>query len=264
LCKHDRGAECSRNQRKLAKAKIESKTQGHDKTRGGRIEKTPDRRVREAITLVFRKFDELGSLRQVLLWFRQEQIALPVLVQDAKLGDRVLWRLPIYNTILKFLQNPIYAGAYAFGRTMTRTRMVEGVPRKTRGHRRSVDEWITLLPDHHEGYIPWEMKGLMVKGAPRHGRSLLSGLLRCGHCGRRLHVRYGGKGGRVTRYDCRGANINHGADGCISFGGLRIDEANRARGAARAHAGGRRGGASERATGSRGGSRDAPVARLGV
>jgi hypothetical protein len=151
----------------------------------------------------------------------------------------LLRRLPICNTILKFLQNPIYAGAYSFGRTMTRSQVAEGVLRKTRGHRRSVDEWIVLLPDHHEGYIPWEryernqrliadnaqMKGLMVKGAPRHGRSLLSGLLRCGHCGRRFHVRYGGKGGRVTRYDCRGANVNHGAGGCISFGGLRVDEA---------------------------------------
>lgn len=212
---------------------------GYIKTRDGCIEKTPDQRVREAIVLVLKKFDEIGSVRQVLLWFRQEQISLPVLVQDAKLGDRVLWRLPIYNTILKFLQNPIYAGAYAFGRTMTRSQVTEGILRKTRGHKRAVDEWIVLLPDHHEGYIPWEryernqkiiadnaqMKGLMVKGAPRHGRSLLSGILRCGHCGRRMHVRYGGKGGRVTRYDCRGANINHGAGGCISFGGLRVDEA---------------------------------------
>jgi hypothetical protein len=120
---------------------------GYAKTRDGRIEKTPDRRVREAIALVFSKFDELGSVRQVLLWFRQEQIALPVLVQDAKLGDRVVWRLPIYNTILKSLQNPIYAGAYSFGRTMTRSQVAEGVLRKTRGHRRSVDEWIVLLPD---------------------------------------------------------------------------------------------------------------------
>jgi hypothetical protein len=69
------------------------------------------------------------------------------------------------------------------------------------------------------------MKGLMVKGAVRRGPSLLPGLLRCGHCGRRLHVSYSGVGGYVPRYSCRGAAVNHGADRCISFGGLRIDQA---------------------------------------
>jgi hypothetical protein len=54
---------------------------------------------------------------------------------------------------------------------------------------------------------------------------LLPGLLRCGHCGRRLHVSYSGVGGFVPRYSCRGATLNHGADRCISFGGLRVDEA---------------------------------------
>jgi hypothetical protein len=70
-----------------------------------------------------------------------------------------------------------------------------------------------------------QMKGLMVKGAVRRGPSLLPGLLRCGHCGRRLHVSYSGVGGYVPRYSCRGATLNHGADRCISFGGLRVDEA---------------------------------------
>lgn len=59
----------------------------------------------------------------------------------------------------------------------------------------------------------------------RRGPSLLPGLLRCGHCGRRLHVSYSGVGGYVPRYSCRGATLNHGADRCISFGGLRVDEA---------------------------------------
>ena len=69
------------------------------------------------------------------------------------------------------------------------------------------------------------MKGLMSRGAPRRGRSRLEGLLRCRRCGRRLHVTYSGGNGQVPRYGCRGAAINHGADSCISFGGLAADRA---------------------------------------
>lgn len=69
-----------------------------------------------------------------------------------------------------------------------------------------------------------QIKGLLVKGAVRRGRSLLAGVLRCGHCGRRLHVTYSGTTGYVPRYGCRGAEITHGAGRCISFGGLRVDE----------------------------------------
>ena len=69
------------------------------------------------------------------------------------------------------------------------------------------------------------MKGLMVRGAVRRGPSLLPGLLRCGQCGRRLHVSYSGTKGYVPRYSCRGAALNHGTDWCLAFGGLRVDEA---------------------------------------
>ena len=69
----------------------------------------PDKRVREAISLVFVKFRELGSMRQVLLWLRQESIELPSVTYGAE-GRAVVWKLPVYATILKFLTNPIYGG----------------------------------------------------------------------------------------------------------------------------------------------------------
>lgn len=212
---------------------------GYVQTRDGRIEKHPDQRVQHAIELVFAKFTEVGSVRQTLLWFRQEQVSLPARDRDPTWGERVTWRLPVYNTVLKCLTNPFYAGAYAFGRTETRTAVVDGQPHKTRGHRRPREKWIALLRDHHEAYIPWDtheriralvdhnaqMKGLMVQGAVRRGPSLLPGLLRCGQCGRRLHVSYSGTKGYVPRYRCRGAALNHGTDWCLAFGGLRVDEA---------------------------------------
>ncbi len=93
---------------------------GYIKAADGRIEKDPDRRVREAIEGVFRKFVEVGSARQVLLWLRQHDIRLPsASVAD---GSEPGWRLPVYQTIIKFLKNPTYAGAYAFGRTETQGR----------------------------------------------------------------------------------------------------------------------------------------------
>ena len=99
---------------------------------GGRANREhPDSRIREALELVFRKFAELGSVRQVLLWFRQETLALPSLEYERGLGQAAHWRLPVYNTIHKMLCNPIYAGAYAFGRTGTRTRVVDGRAHKT-------------------------------------------------------------------------------------------------------------------------------------
>ncbi|WP_247838095.1 recombinase family protein [Bradyrhizobium sp. 200] len=202
-----------------------------------RIEKDPDQRVQDAIRLVFAKFAELQSVRQVHVWLRDEGIALPVASHSAADGHGVVWRLPLYNTVHNVLTNPVYAGAYAFGRTVSKVSVENGRKRVKRGLRRPLAEWDVLLTDQHEGYISWSEfernqqviadnatgKGsAAVRGAVRRGELLLAGLLRCGHCGRKLYVAYGGKAGR---YYCQGALVNHGTDRCISFGGLRADHA---------------------------------------
>jgi DNA invertase Pin-like site-specific DNA recombinase len=207
-------------------------------TQNGKVEIDPDRRVQEAVHLVFAKMAELGSARQVLLWFRAEKTNLPALVLEAP-GHAVVWKLPVYNTIWHMVRNPMYAGAYAFGKTESRTKVIDGRARKSEGHSKPVDTWMVLLRNHHSGYIAWEqfernqvmltenahMKSRMEPKAGRGGRSLLAGLLRCRRCGRMLHVAYSGSHGEVPRYHCRGAHINHGGDWCISFGGLRPDRA---------------------------------------
>jgi DNA invertase Pin-like site-specific DNA recombinase len=207
---------------------------GYVKTRHDRIEMDPDLRIREAISLVFRKFAEFQSIRQVHLWLRQERIQLP-----AADGPRTVWKLPVYNTVHHMLTNPVYGGAYAFGRTGSRVTVRDGRKRVTSGCRRARADWEVLIPEHHEGYISWaefernqqliadnaNSKGFMARGAVRRGESLLAGLLRCGHCGRRLHVTYSGTDGFCVRYNCRGAHLNHGTEPCISFGGIRVDAA---------------------------------------
>lgn len=204
---------------------------GHD-----RIEKDPDRRIVEAIALVFSKFAEMQSVRQVHLWFRHERVPLPAICHGAE-GRRIEWKPPIYNTVLHILTNPIYAGAYAFGRTESRVSIEGGRKKIVRGFKKERKDWEVLIQDHHEVYLSWAEyernlaviadnangKNPMSRGAVRRGEALLAGLLRCGHCGRKLHVAYSGKHGAAGRYHCRGGHFNHGGAQCISFGGMRID-----------------------------------------
>lgn len=211
---------------------------GYVKVRRDRIAKDPDRRVQEAIGLVFRKFAEFQSIRQVHLWLRQEGVLTPAVETDGG-GRRVVWKPPVYNTVRAILTNPIYGGAYAFGRTASRVTVENGRKRVSRGLRRDREEWDVLIVDHHEGYVSWaefernqrliadnaNCRGLMARGSVRRGDALLAGLLRCGHCGRRLHVSYSGTDGFCVRYGCRGAHINHGTQTCIAFGGMRVDAA---------------------------------------
>jgi DNA invertase Pin-like site-specific DNA recombinase len=202
---------------------------------GSKLEKDPDQRVQQAIQLVFRKITELGSVRQVLLWFRQENILLPTFPRAP--GERkMVWKLPGYASLHCMLINPSYAGAYAYGKSETRTKVVEGRTRKSAGHRKPESEWKVLIKEHHPGYISWEEyernRSMIAANAhihsgaePKAGRgggALLSGLLRCRRCGRMMHVLYPGT---VVRYVCTGANSQYGEKKCISFGGFRVDAA---------------------------------------
>jgi DNA invertase Pin-like site-specific DNA recombinase len=209
---------------------------GYVKVGRDRIEKNPDQRTREALQLVFSKFAEFQSVRQVHIWLRDEGIELPVKSRDGE-ARGIVWRLPAYNIVHNILTNPIYAGAYAFGRTTSKVSVEQGRKRVRRGVHRPMTEWDVLIKDHHAGYITWEEfernQGVIannatgkgsaaVKGAVRRGELLLPGLLRCGHCGRKLHVSYSGK---LGRYGCYGARTNHGTERCISISGLSIDSA---------------------------------------
>jgi DNA invertase Pin-like site-specific DNA recombinase len=205
-------------------------------TLNSKIEKNPDQRVQQTIQLVFEKMRELGSMRQVLIWFRQQNVCLPVATPHA--GEpSIVWRLPLYQTVQAILTNPVYAGAYAFGKTETRTKVVEGRARRRSGYRKPRSEWMVLIQDHHPGYLSWEeyernqamiaanthMQSGVEPKAGRGGRALLSGLLRCRRCGRMLYVSYMGPRATVIRYACRGTVLDCGEGPCISFGGLRVD-----------------------------------------
>lgn len=203
-----------------------------------RIEMDPDERVQQVIRLIFAKFRELGSGRQVFLWLRASEIQLPVVQRNGALR-KITWRKPAYHSVMQVLHNPVYAGAYAFGRTGNRTRVMNGQARKTSGHHRAIEDWSVLIKDSHEGYIDWRafeenrrllgenahMQKRTARKSGRGGQGLLSGMARCARCGRMMRVFYKTGPDQSHRYQCRGDDGHVGAGLCIGAGGRGIDAA---------------------------------------
>jgi DNA invertase Pin-like site-specific DNA recombinase len=209
----------------------------------GEIRFHPDEAVTGAIRTVFAKFTELGSARQVWLWFRSQNLSFPLhplgLVPSLLTCHQLRWVTPAYVAIYNVLSNPVYAGAYVYGKTRHERYVDEqGTVRKRIRHLPK-EEWSVFLPGHHEGFIDWAtFEAIQMRlqtnipaelhqagRALREGSALLQGLAICGNCGRRLLIAYQGTNS-TPRYYCRGEQLNGGRDGhCLNVGGLTIDEA---------------------------------------
>ena len=204
----------------------------------GRLEKDPNERTREAVNLVFSKFRELGSVRQVVLWLRQENVCLPKLTTGSP-RRTIQWTLPTYGGLLSMLANPVYAGAYAYGRNGRETTLEDGRRRVRNGVRLPREKWRVLLHDRHEGYIGWtefernrrviadnaNRKGQAAQGAVRNGAALLPGLLRCGRCGRKLKVRYRMDLAAPQYYCIRPIEEDNVGGTCTVISGNRLERA---------------------------------------
>ena len=214
---------------------------GYDVDDTGRVSLASDQSVADAIGRVFDKFDELGTARQVFVWWQEQALPFPVRQVAFRLRPAV-WVDVSYRAILGTLHHPFYAGAYVFGRTETRRELDPQNPHRVLVRRgwRSREDWPVLILDHHPGYISFEkylenqrrirdneVMGARSdegqKGAVREGRALLQGLVRCGHCGRRMMVGYGGaQAARTLQYRCRRPQ-EYGRRECQLVGGKRVE-----------------------------------------
>src|SRR6202521_2356853 len=200
----------------------------------GKVVLHPDQRICEAIQLVFVKFRERWSIRQTFQWFRDHDIELPA---NPIHGTGLVWKIPTQSLVRDILINPFYAGAYVWGRRPVTTLLVDGRLEKRQSATRRAEECRVFIPNHHVGYIDWatyeenqrmtrrnsvNWQGDESMAAVRAGQGLLVGLLRCGHCGRKLHVRYWGGRGTNARYLCKG-DYDDGGQYCVGFGGASVD-----------------------------------------
>ena len=197
----------------------------------------PDRRLQEVIHLIFARFRVIGSARQVLLSMTADGIHFPRPSDEGRMTS-FEWRPIRYRNVIAILKNPFYAGVYVYGKSEKRTTLVDGRARRSYGHSKPIGTWEVMIRDHHEGYISWEeyernQKQLALNDyrraggvkSGRGGRALLSGMMICGRCGRRLGVAYTGNPQSRPVYRCDKPNLMMGLPRCMTFGGPRVDAA---------------------------------------
>lgn len=197
----------------------------------------PDLRLQEVIRLIFVRFRELGSARQVLLSMTADKIYFPRPSDEGRMTS-FTWSPIRYRNVIAVLKNPFYAGVYVYGKSEKRTSIVDGRARRSYGHAKPTGTWEVFIKDHHEGYISWDdyernQKQLVLNNygraggakSGRGGRALLAGIMTCGRCGRRLSVAYTGNPQSRPVYRCDKPNLMMGLPRCMTFGGPRVDEA---------------------------------------
>jgi len=189
---------------------------GLTQTPGGDIMLNPDAEVQSRIRLVFETFAGLGTARAVVRYLRKADLALPVRPLRGPAPHAVVWREANDARVRTILKNPAYAGAYVYGRRCAAPeRRGPGVMHPTKAVAR--EQWEVCIKDAHPGYIDWEeymtisdrltdnVGNFRVghRGAPRRGRALLQGIVKCGSCGRRMVLNYSGDLGDYPVYRCR-------------------------------------------------------------
>lgn len=203
-----------------------------------KVQLDPDRQVQEALTFLFTTFDRTGSATATMKEFRKNELLFPRRVRKGPRKGELIWEPLTHQRVLQVLHNPRYAGAFVWGRRKGR-RLPNG---RTAVEFVAPDEWTSLVPGMHAGYITWQQyqsnQQRLLENAkahgddrrqspPREGPALLQGLLLCGRCGDRMNVRYSVRadGRQVPQYLCDRDRTRAGAQTCQSIPGASLDEA---------------------------------------
>lgn len=205
---------------------------GYIRHLGGEIIKDPDEQVQSTIQLVFDQFERLGTLNGVLQYFVRHHLLLPDRIRGGLHKGDLEWRRPNRATLTNMLRNPIYAGAYVYGRRPTDPRRREPGRPGTGRQVAKAGHWAVLRKDELPGYISWQQfernlcqlhnNSPQGMGAIRRGQSLLSGLLVCGRCQRRMITLYHNNG-HSLRYACTQSAVSYGEARCQSLVGQPLD-----------------------------------------
>lgn len=201
---------------------------GYLRRPSGEIALDPDERVRDTIDRIFEVFARRRSVHGVLRYLVAHSVDLPDRLRSGANKGDLVWRPPHRSAVINVLSNPIYAGAYVYGRRIA--------PKSGRPLRpspsRDVADWKVVIKDRMPAYISWEkfeenQKQLHANqakhgGTPRGGPSLLAGLLICGRCGYRMATCYRTNGYEL-RYQCSRGNVSRAAAYCQSVSGAAID-----------------------------------------
>lgn len=209
----------------------------------GEIRFHPDEAVTGAVRTVFERFAELGSARRVWLWLLEEGLRFPLQSSTSNTSNTledIRWMAPTYAKIHQVLTNPVYAGAYAYGKTRHERYIDDHGQVRKRVRRLPRSEWQVLILEHHEGFVDWDTfeqiearlagnrrprRDQPGGGAVREGAALLQGLASCGRCGRALRIDYGGRSA-TPGYYCTGRRVvQDQAVHCLRVGGQRIEQA---------------------------------------
>jgi len=205
---------------------------GYVKLPTGEVAFDPDKQTRSTVQLIFDKFDELGSFGRLYRYLVRNQIRLGVRLLRGLRQGQLEWRAPARSSLDRMLHHPIYAGAYSYGRRRVDHRPTAADPGQTKMRHVPMSEWLVLLRDRLPAYITWErymanQQRLLRNralpsspGAPRLGTALLTGLLFCGACGRRMYASYRSKS--KAYYGCALKRLE-GSD-CCGLGAAAIDD----------------------------------------
>lgn len=199
------------------------------------FEMDPDLAVQGAIGMIFERFAAEPTANAVIRWAHREGFRVPTRRSFSDGTTSLTWKPLGISRLKEILKSPIYAGAYAYGRRCYKKVLVNGEIQTAR-QSPARHEWTALIEGSHQGYIAWEtyLRNLdkladnaarrPSRGAPREGQALLSGLLICGRCGRRMKTIYSGKAGNLWIYKCHG-EVDRGARVCWMVSGQAIDAA---------------------------------------
>ncbi len=200
----------------------------------GEVVYDPDAQVQHVVRLIFRKFDELGTLHALLRSLVQHDIQLGVRRREGPAKGTLEWRRPNRMTLQNMLKHPLYAGASAYGRRQVDPRKKQPGRPSTGRVTRPRHAYHALVKEHVPAYVTWaqyeqHLARLAANraraetiGAVRHGPSLLAGLLVCGRCHCRMQVRYGGPR-QLHSYTCNRLATNYGGDYCQYLPGEPVD-----------------------------------------